>query len=181
MKVNNNIFYKALEMLSKNKPMLGLCAFSILVFMGIAFKLTELTTITNGIGILDFEIGYNQEKVMTTFGAYGRDGMEIYMHIQLIDLINPLAYSILFCCIFYRLLRPSKYKILSFLPLSMGLMDYAENLTLYFLSTNFPDISNSLVQMSSFFSVIKNVAILVTIVTFAVLIAYKIRKSKLSY
>lgn len=136
-----------------------LIALYAIVFGAIALALTKLTTLTGGIGILDFDRGYSRERVLQVFDSYGADGWVLYQRIQLLDLLNPAIYSLFFASLTYLLWRHSRAVWLVVLPLLAGALDYAENLTLFLLSRSYPDISAWLVSVSSALSIIKNAAL----------------------
>lgn len=151
-----------------------------LVFGAIIATLSQLTTLTGGTGILDFDIGYSLERVQEVFDSYGEAGFALYGRIQLLDLINPAIYSLLFSCFIYILWKSRKYDWFVIIPLVAGLLDYAENLTLYLLSSTYPDLSPQLVLFSSTLSIIKNIALFTTITILVIGLIFYIRQRLLT-
>ena len=152
-------FISILEKTSTKQGLLLLTVLYALVFGLIINTISQLTDITGGIGILDFDRGYTHGRVIEVFSSYSDAGMTLYLRIQLLDLINPALYSLLISSLVYLLVRRSKVIWLSIIPLLAGLLDYLENLTLYLLVQSYPDISESLVSFSSALSIIKNIAL----------------------
>ena len=126
------------------------------VFGTILFTLGQLTEISGGYGILDFDQGYDMARVQEVLGSYGTEGMRLNGRIQFFDLFNPALYSLI-AAVFTRLLwRERGPDWLCLAPLLGGLGDYAENVTLFLLARSFPEISTGLVSASSTLSFAKN-------------------------
>lgn len=130
-----------------------------IVFGAILSALSRLTALTGGIGILDFDRGYSVNRVHQVFGSYGDEGFSLYMQIQLLDLFNPAIYSLILACLTYLLWKHHRAAWVVALPLVAGLLDYAENLTLFLLARTYPEVSAGLVGLSSMLSLTKNLAL----------------------
>jgi hypothetical protein len=133
------------------------------VFGSIIASLSRLTALTGGTGILDFDRGYSVERVREVFDSYGAEGFALYGRIQLLDLLNPAIYSLIFASLIDLLWRARGHYWSVIFPLAAGLFEYCENLTLFFLSRTYPEISLQLVTISSTLSLIKNVGLFGTI------------------
>ena len=147
-----------------------------LVFGAIIVTLIQLTTLTGGTGILDFDRGYTFERVQEVFGSYGEAGFALYGRIQLFDLFNPAIYSLLFASFIYLLWKGRKNIWVVIIPLAAGLLDYAENLALYLLSSSYPELSSQLISFSSTLSIIKNLALFGTIAALLIGLIFWIRQ-----
>ncbi len=158
-----------------------LLTFYAAVFGAILFTLSKLTTLTGGIGILDFDRGYTTERVAEVFGSYGVEGMALYSRIQVLDIFNPAIYSIIFASLLYLLWRTHRAAWVVFLPFLAGGLDYAENVTLFALSRAYPNLPSGLVSASSLLSIVKNVALFASIAALVVGLAIfafqRLRKS----
>ena len=73
------------------------------VFGAILVTLEELSDVTGGYGILDFDRGYDGTRVTEVLGSYGAEGMALYARIQVLDLFNPALYALV-AAVFTRLL-----------------------------------------------------------------------------
>jgi len=144
------------DRLSSRRAILVLLVVYAAVFGSILVTLAQLTQISGGFGILDFDRGYDTARVNQVLGSYGADGMALYGRIQLLDLFNPALYSLVAAAFARLLWRGHGPDWLCLPPLLAGLGDYAENFTLYLLARSYPDISERLVSASSTLSLAKN-------------------------
>jgi len=133
-----------------------LIALFALVFGMIAYTLYQLSEVSGGHGILDFDLGYSEERVHEVFASYGEHGLILYGRIQFLDLFNPALYSLIAAATTYALWNGRGPDWLCLFPFLGGLGDYAENLTLFLLSRSYPDIPAGLVSISSSLSFLKN-------------------------
>lgn len=147
---------KLIDSLTTPRAILILIALYGAVFGTILFKLGQLTEISGGYGILDFDLGYDMARVHEVLGSYGTEGMKLYGQIQLLDLFNPALYSLI-ATVLTRLLWRGRGPVgLCLLPLLGGIGDYAENVTLFLMARSYPEISIELVSASSTLSIAKN-------------------------
>ena len=132
-----------------------------IVFGAILFTLTQLAEVSGGYGILDFDRGYDMNRVIEVLGSYGSEGMRLNRRIQLLDLLNPALYSLVAATVTRLLWRERGPDWICLVPLLGGLGDYAENVTLFLMTRAYPDIPTDLVSASSTLSTIKNVLMFV--------------------
>lgn len=126
------------------------------VFGTILLTLGQLSDVSGGYGILDFERGYSLERVNEILGSYGPEGMSLYSRIQILDVFNPALYSLIAAAFTYLLWRNRGPVWVCLMPLLGGFGDYAENVTLFLIARAFPEVPEGLVQVSSALSLIKN-------------------------
>jgi len=134
----------------------ALIALSVLIFAMIFATLAQLSEVTGGYGILDFEMGYSVERVDEILGSYGSDGMALYRSIQLLDLINPAVYSLILAILVNLLWRGRGPKSVALLPVLGGIGDYLENITLFLIVRSYPVLNDDLIAVSSGLSYLKN-------------------------
>lgn len=166
-----------MKLLERTASIRGLSLFFglyLIVFGVIQVTLTKLNSITNGIGILDFEVGYTKQRVLEVFGSYGGEGMALYQNIQLLDILNPVLYSWLFAMILFLLFRGTRMVWTVILPLLIGLFDYAENAMLFEMARSYPDISDLTITISSNLSLLKFSAIIASLAAFSVGVLFRI-------
>lgn len=127
-----------------------------IVFGMILWSLNQLSEVSGGYGILDFEPGYSFDRVNEVLGSYGPEGMALYGRIQVLDIFNPALYSLVAATFTYLLWRDRGPDWLCLMPLLGGLGDYVENVTLFMIARAYPELPVGLVQVSSMLSLIKN-------------------------
>lgn len=157
-----------IEKLANWKGIAILLFLYVAVFGTILFSLGQLNDLTGGYTILDFDRGYSYERVHEVLGSYGAEGMELNGRIQFLDLFNPALYSLIAATLTYLLWNGRGPKWLPLVALLGGLGDYLENVTLYLLARSYPDISESLVSLSSSLSLLKNILLPIAILPFLV-------------
>ena len=128
----------------------------VVVFGSILMTLGQLTEVSGGFGILDFDQGYTKERVAEVFESYGERGFSLYGRIQLLDILNPALYSLISAVLTYLLWKGRDVDWLCLAPLLGGIGDYAENVTLFLLARGYPNLSEGLIAVSSTLSLIKN-------------------------
>ena len=159
-----DIIERLIRWTSRPTILICLVALQIVVYAGIAFNLTQLSEVSGGSGILDFEFGYSADFVRSTLASYGSAGFGFYRNIQLLDLVNPALYSTLLASIISILIRnhPRRWPVI--IPFIAGALDYVENGFLYFFATMFPNVPENLVPIASGLSVSKRAAIVLTVI-----------------
>ncbi|MCK0141266.1 hypothetical protein [Aliiroseovarius sp. F20344] len=128
----------------------------VVIFGAILITLGQLSTVSGGYGILDFDQGYTAERVAEVWGSYGEQGFALYRRIQFLDILNPALYSLIAAALTYILWKGRGVEWLCLAPLLGGIGDYAENVSLFLLARGYPKISEDLVAVSSTLSLIKN-------------------------
>jgi hypothetical protein len=157
-----------IKILEKTSSKTGLIVLSVIQLILGAFLGTTLIKLSkvSGNGIPDFEVGYTKEKIIELFNSYSEQGMKLYNQVHLIDLFNPLVYSLLFASLCYYFFKETKFEKLSLIPFLAGLFDYVENYFLYRMKEQYPEISEGLVETSNSISLIKYAILGITIATF---------------
>ena len=112
--------------------------------------------------------GYDADMVQERFLIYGEAGRSLYARAALsLDVVYPLAYSTFFACLIIMGAVSSRAKYLVIVPILVALLDLGENISIYFLLTNFPDITNAQIARSSTLTVAKWwMAVLMLLVAF---------------
>lgn len=119
----------------------------------------------NGMKLLDMmPTGYDFDYASKLFNALGKNGRETYLTSQIpVDMIYPLLFGISYCLVMAYFLKKlnklnSPVKYLCFSPIIAGLADYCENIGIIMMLNNYPDFTESAVNITSMFSVIKSIS-----------------------
>lgn len=120
--------------------------------------------------------GYNEEYAMKLLYALGNEGRRVYLYQQiLIDLFFPFLFAFGNCLLTGFLLKKLNYLkggfiYLCLFPVFASWFDYLENIGVMAMLLRFPDVSVTLIQVSSFFSVAKSLLITIFFVVLFVLL-----------
>lgn len=159
---------KAFEKIIRNH-LQGKKVLLLFIVANIVYALMLTITIPNvmghaeGMKLLDMmPMGYDLEYVSALFEALGQEGRESYLYRQIpMDMLYPLLFGISFSLLLAyflnklnRLKAPFLY--LCLLPLLAGAADYAENIGIITMLTDYPEISRNAVTMTNSFSLLKS-------------------------
>jgi hypothetical protein len=94
--------------------------------------------------VLDLRQFFTAEEAYAVLTAYGEEGRSLYLKLELVDLVYPIAYSVLFALILSYLLKralpaESALQRLSLLPFAALGMDYFENAGLITMCATYPE------------------------------------------
>jgi len=119
---------------------------------------------TEGMKLLDMmPLGYDSEYVDSLFSTLGQVGRDSYLYRQIpLDMLYPILFGISFCLVLaYFLNKLNKLRApflyLCLLPLLAGAADYAENIGIITMLTDYPEISRNAVTMTNSFSLLKSI------------------------
>ena len=100
--------------------------------------------------------GYDADMVQERFLIYGEAGRALYARAALsLDVVYPLAYSTFFACLIVMGAVSPRARYLVIVPIVVALLDLGENISIYMLLTNFPDISDAQIARASALTVAK--------------------------
>lgn len=166
-------------------------ATTVIYTLMLTITIPKLMTFSGGKKIIDMMPGgYNTSFVVDLLGALGEEGRSFYLTRQLpLDFIYPVAFAVTYALIFVFFLRKinrhdSPWKFIALLPVIAGVADYLENIGIIAMLKTYPDISTSLVQLSSSVSVLKASATTVYFVSLIILLVavgvMKLRQRRLA-
>ena len=120
-------------------------------------------TFSNGMKLLDMmPTGYDSVYINSFFEALGENGRHAYLHSQLpVDMVYPFLFGIRYCfMIGYFLKKIDKFDSvlypLCFLPVIAGIADYLENFGIITMLHNYPDLSQTSMNATNYFSIVKS-------------------------
>jgi len=159
-----NRYAKILKKYTSGKKVLGLFILTNVVYLFMLLVTIPKTMgFSNGMILLDMlPTGYNRDYVNKLFRTLGENGREIYLTNQIpVDMIYPLLFGLTYSLLFaYFLKKINKLKppfiYLSLLPIIAGIADYMENIGIITMLNNYPDLTESTVNATNTFSIIKS-------------------------
>lgn len=159
---------KLLDITSSKKGLIILGVLIAISGTSLGITLQQIAELSNGNSIPDFAVGYSSEFIQNLFQSYGEKGMELYRRVHLIDLFNPAIYAMLLASLSYLFFKETKWERLAIVPLIVGLLDYLENFFLFNLLNDFPQVNDSMVQISNVISLIKHPMLYLAILLFLI-------------
>ncbi len=115
--------------------------------------------------------GYSYQQAQGLLAALGDEGRQYYLTTQLpLDVLYPLLFTLCYSSLLLWLTKAGKltsriWRYFAYTPLLVSLFDYAENLCIWQMLTQYPNLSESLVQLSSAFTVVKSTLTMLYFVT----------------
>ena len=99
---------------------------------------------------LDTMFGYTYDEAMGTMTEYSEPGRIRYIWLcSTLDTLLPIAYTGFFCGLIRRLQQTNWTNTLLILPISACCLDWAENMQLMVMMSQFPEVTEHQVQISS--------------------------------
>jgi hypothetical protein len=145
----------------------------------VVITIPKVMHFANGMKILDMlPTGYDFEYVNNLLLALGDAGRSAYLFQQIpLDMIYPFLFAASYSLLLVFLLKKldkteTLWYYLAYLPLVAGLSDYAENLGIITLLNQYPDISETSVQVSNVFSLVKSASTTVFFVALLVVLIW---------
>ena len=125
-----------------------------MVACGLGFSELQMRLGANIIDVL--RGGYDADMVQERFLIYGEAGRVLYARAALsLDVVYPFAYSTFFACLIVMGAVSSRARYLVIVPIVVALLDLGENVSIYLLLTNFPDITDAQIASASTLTVAK--------------------------
>ncbi|TDF36532.1 hypothetical protein EYS14_17560 [Alteromonadaceae bacterium M269] len=107
---------------------------------------------------LDVQQSYTFGQAMALMEQYGEDGRQLYAWISLtLDTLFPIIYVTFFVGVIYRFRPVEPLRYLVFLPIIAGFIDLGENIQVVTMLLQYPQISDSQVQLASLFTSTKHI------------------------
>jgi len=187
MKILNNI----LEKKNSGKRVLGLFILTNLVYaFMLLVTIPKTMAFSKGMKLLDMmPTGYDYAYVNELFTSLGETGRNTYLTNQLpVDMIYPLLFGITYCLVMAYFLKKinklhSPFIYLGVLPIIAGIADYFENIGIIVMLNNYPDITETTVNTTNIFSIIKSIStsvFFITLLVIALIIGVKFFKKSIS-
>ncbi len=163
---------------STGKKVVVLFIFANLIYLiMVTFTIPKTAAFANDMKLLDMMPGgYNFDYVKTLFTELGDEGRHAYLFTQIpLDLIYPalfaFGYSLLLAFFLKKLQKQNSPLIyLCWLPFIGGTADYLENIGIIYLLSQYPEITENTVKLTSLFSLIKSSATSVYFITLLIVL-----------
>ena len=184
---------KILTIIEKNlngKSIVLLFLLTNLVFL-LMLKVTipMILSFSKGMKTLDMmPLGYDSEYINTLFDTLGERGRNVYLYYQIpIDMIYPFLFGVSYCLLIAYFLKKlhklnTPYIYLCFLPVIAGIADYAENLGIITMLSNYPELTQFSMTATNIFSIVKSMTTTVyftALVITLLLLGIKLLRGKL--
>jgi len=154
-----------------NKNLTGKKVLLLFVLTNLIYAIMLIVTIpktmmfSNGMKLLDMmPTGYDSEYVNSLFETLGVNGREVYLYNQIpVDMIYPFLFGISYCLLIAYLLKKlnklnSIFFYLCFLPIIAGIADYLENFGIINMLNNYPNLSQTSMDVTNVFSIVKSMS-----------------------
>ena len=130
--------------------------FSLIAMIACSLGFNELQ-MRLGADIIDvLRGGYDADTVQERFLIYGEAGRALYARATLsLDVFYPFAYSTFFACLTVMGAGSPRARYLVIIPIAVALLDLGENISIYMMLTNFPDIKDAQISSASTLTVAK--------------------------
>ena len=183
---------KIIDKYSTGKKVLFLFVLTNLVYaIMLIITIPKTMTYSNGMKLLDMiPTGYDSEYINSLFEALGENGRQAYLYGQLpVDMIYPFLFGITYCLMIGFFLKKinklsSAFFYLCFLPAIAGIADYLENFGIIVMLNNYPDLSQTSMNATNYFSIVKSMTTTVffvaLIITLLMLGIKTMKKRKIS-
>lgn len=143
-------------------------------FVGTLGLLVLFQAIPVGGELLDVRQGYGHDEAMAALTAYGADGRRVYAWSSAtVDTVLPCFLVTFLAGLVYRLRPTQKLGVLACVPLSVGLLDLAENAQIIGMLVQFPDVSVRQAALASATTIAKSFAALACFALVAILAGFK--------
>ena len=157
---------KIIEKNSSGKKVLGLFILTNLVYaFMLVVTIPKTMVFSNGMKLLDMmPTGYDYNYVNKLFNTLGENGRETYLTNQIpVDMMYPLLFGISYCLLIAYFLKKinklnTSFIYLCLLPIVAGIADYLENIGIVSMLNNYPYFTETMVNTTSIFSVIKSIS-----------------------
>ena len=129
------------------------------MFAATVALLVSFQAVPVGGELLDVRHGYDHGEAIAALAGYGADGRRAYAWASAtLDTLLPCALVTFLAGLVYRLRPTQVVGVLAWVPLSVGVFDFAENVQIIAMLVQFPDVSARQVASASAFTVAKTFA-----------------------
>ena len=158
------ILTKFIESKNSGKIILGFFILTNVVYLFMLMvTIPKTMEFSNGMKLLDMiPTGYDWNYVNELFNTLGENGRKTYLTNQIpVDMIYPLLFGLTYSLLLAYFLKKlnklkSPFTYLCLLPIIAGITDYLENIGIITMLNDYPDLTETTVNATNTFSVIKS-------------------------
>jgi hypothetical protein len=155
---------KFIESKNSGKIILGLFILTNIIYIYMLMvTIPKTMEFSNGMKLLDMmPVGYDWNYVNELFNTLGENGRKTYLTNQIpVDMLYPFLFGLSYCLIFAYFLKKldklsTSFIYLCLLPIIGGIADYLENFGIIKMLYNYPDLTETTVNTTNAFSVLKS-------------------------
>lgn len=155
---------KFIDSKNSGKIILGLFILTNIIYIYMLMvTIPKTMEFSNGMKLLDMmPTGYDWNYVNELFNTLGENGRKTYLTNQIpVDMFYPLLFGLSYCLIFAYFLKKlgklsSSFIYLCLLPIIGGIADYLENFGIIKMLNDYPDLTETAVNVTNTFSVLKS-------------------------
>ena len=134
----------------------------------LGYSIPQVMAHSDGLPLFDMSpMGYSYEDALALLNQLGEEGRNAYLSLQLVlDLFYPALFGLCYFCLAQWLFKLGRlnnrlWLVISLLPILVCVSDYAENVSIWLMLTKYPSVSELLVAVSSFFTLLKSISTMV--------------------
>jgi len=155
---------KFIESKNSGKIILGLFILTNIIYVYMLMvTIPKTMEFSKGMKLLDMmPTGYDWNYVNELFNTLGENGRKYYLTNQIpVDMFYPILFGLSYSLIFAYFLKKieklsTSFIYLCLLPIIGGIADYLENFGIIKMLNNYPDLTETTVNMTNTFSVLKS-------------------------
>ena len=128
---------------------------------------------------LDLYFSYSSDEVYNLFANFSPAELKTYMITELtVDVVYPIVYSLLFAFVIFKL---SGKAFFSMVPVLVMFLDYLENIGIVTMIHYYPQQLNSVAMITSIFSSLKWILVIVSVALILIFLVKKLFKPKTTH
>ncbi len=183
---------KFIESKNLGKIILGLFILTNIIYIYmLVVTIPKTMEFSNRMKLLDMlPTGYNKDYVNELFRTLGETGRGIYLTNQIpVDMIYPILFGLTYSLLLVYFLKKinklkSPFTYLCMLPIIAGISDYLENIGIITMLNSYPDLTETTVNATNAFSIIKSTStslLFITLIVILIILGIKfVKRNKTS-
>ncbi len=113
------------------------------------FSVEKIAAISGGEGLPDAKMYYTYQQLYLLFQHYGSSGRQMYLQLQVVDMVYPLIYSTLLASLLFLIFKKTRLQVVVVIPFAAAFFDYIENILLRMSVLSFPHMHAGMVETAA--------------------------------